>query len=263
MSVQSYLNDLSSRLVIKEEEKKKINTSLTTLSERIGTYFGPNVATHFTFGSYTRGTILPRKADQYSDIDYMIFFNNNAGYKPQTFLNQLRRFAEYYYSSSEISQSHPTMVLQLQHIIFELVPATKDCLGTLRIPSRSNLLQDWITTDPNGFNAQLTSKNLGNANLIKPLIRLVKRWNAMNGYPYSSFLMEKWISELFFLFDKNIKDYLVTVFMNLSYSWSTSQTTKDKVDRAKRIISTMVSYENAGRYSHAEEEIKKLIPDFS
>jgi hypothetical protein len=156
MSVQSFLDDLASKLVIKEDEKLKINTSISTLSNRISSYFGSLISDQFKFGSYTRGTILPRKADSHSDIDYMIVFNNPYKYKPQTFLNHLKSFVEAYYQKSEIYQSYPTIALELQHIKFELVPATKDWWGTLRIPSPSNVYEDWITTDPNGFNNQLT-----------------------------------------------------------------------------------------------------------
>lgn len=91
MSVQSYLISLASKLVLKEEEKENITRSLKTLQERVSSYYGKEVINHFPFGSYTRGTILPRKADSNSDIDYMIIFNNPNQYKPQTFLNYLKQ----------------------------------------------------------------------------------------------------------------------------------------------------------------------------
>ena len=75
------------------------------------------------FGSYIRGTILPRKADASSDIDIMVMFLNPNGYKPQTFLNRLKNFAEHYYSTSEIYQSNPTVVLELNHMrLWEKAP---------------------------------------------------------------------------------------------------------------------------------------------
>lgn len=261
MSVQSYLDDLASKLVIKEEEKTRINASISTLSNRISSYFGSDISDQFKFGSYTRGTILPRKADSHSDIDYMIVFNNPNNYKPQTFLNQLKRFVEKYYQKSEIYQSFPTIALELQHIKFELVPATKDWFGTLRIPSPSNVYEDWITTDPNGFNNQLTQKNQSCNNKIKPMIRLMKYWNGKNGYIYSSYLLEKNITEQYYIFCYSVKDYLFNYISNLSYSWSSPQTAKDKLDRAKQIIKNVNYYENAGRFIEAEAEIKKLLPD--
>ena len=89
MSIQSYLVSLASKLVLKDVEKENITRSLYTLQERVSRYFGEEVIKHFPFGSYTRGTILPRKADDESDIDYMIVFSNPNQYKPITFLNYL------------------------------------------------------------------------------------------------------------------------------------------------------------------------------
>ena len=59
-------------------------------------WFGSDVIENFKFGSYTRGTILPRKVDSESDIDYMVVFNNYDGCKPQAYLNRLNRFVKYY-----------------------------------------------------------------------------------------------------------------------------------------------------------------------
>ncbi|WP_420869656.1 SMODS domain-containing nucleotidyltransferase [Cohnella ginsengisoli] len=78
MSVNSYLSSLSSLLVINDEERNKITTSISTLSKRLQTYFGSSISAHFVFGSYTRGTILPRKADEESDIDIMVVFNDSV-----------------------------------------------------------------------------------------------------------------------------------------------------------------------------------------
>src|SRR4051812_42872058 len=98
MSVLTYLDTLASKLNLTTEEKGRISTSLTTLQSRLNSHFGDDLASHFVFGSYTRGTILPRKADKYSDIDYMVIFKNPKGYKPQTLLNYLKTFAETKYN---------------------------------------------------------------------------------------------------------------------------------------------------------------------
>ena len=123
MSVNSYLQDLGSSLVLNSNEKSSITTSIDTLKSRLTSYFGDNVLDKIIFGSYTRETILPRKVDENSDIDLMVVFENLDNYKPQSFLNRLKSFAETKYKTSEIYQSSPTVVLELNHIKFELVPA--------------------------------------------------------------------------------------------------------------------------------------------
>ena len=110
MSVLSYLTD--------------------TLSTKLGNYFD-NIASKFVFGSYDRRTILRRSKDSNSDIDFMVCFTDGNEWTPQTLMNRLKRFAEANYSKNEIYQSSPTIVLELSHIKFELVPAW----GTYNIPS--------------------------------------------------------------------------------------------------------------------------------
>ncbi|MEK5061863.1 nucleotidyltransferase [Paenibacillus sp. FSL H7-0326] len=260
MSVQSYLESLATQLIIRDEEKARINTSVSTIRSRIASYFGDNITDHFAFGSYTRGTMLTRSADMYSDVDYMVIFKNPNNLKPQTLLNHLRSFAESYYGRSQIKQSHPTMVLELQHIKFELVPAQKDWFGNISIPSPSSSYNEWMSTSPNAFNKKLTDKNTVHGNHIKPLIRLMKYWNCKNNYHLSSYELENAITDLWFFGTKNLKDYMYAGVDALSYSWLSSQDRKDRVDRAKRIVAEAKRLEAAGYPASAEIEIKKLFP---
>ncbi|AZR75817.1 MULTISPECIES: SMODS domain-containing nucleotidyltransferase [Bacillus cereus group] len=262
MSVQSHLESLASKLNLKQDEKDKVKKSIDTLSDRLDRYFNGELKEHFQFGSYTRGTILPRKADEYSDIDYMIIFINPNDYKPQTLLNYLKKFAEYYYHSSEIYRSHPTIVLELNHIKFELVPSKKDYWGNIYIPSPSSSYEEWMKTDPNDFNKKLTDANVKYSYEIKPLVRLMKYWNRLNGSYLSSYELENWITENYYLNCSNLKDFIYSTFEKLNYNYSSPQYYKDKVDRAKKIIAKTKEYEADGMPYSAQEEIKKLFPDF-
>lgn len=257
MSVLSYLTQRASDAVLSGAEKDSISKSISTLMNRIDYYFESDVTSRFQFGSSTRGTILPRSMDENSDIDYMVIFKDD-GSKPQTYLNRLKRFIETYYSRSEIYQSSPTIVLELNHIKFEIVPA-KEVWGQKYIPDGNG---DWMMTNPNDFNNTLTDKNKNNGNLIKPTIRLAKYWNARNGYVYSSYLLEKRIVELNFLWTKqNQRDFLFNVFDNISEYDVTAQHKKDKIKRAKEIVANVRKYESDSMPLTAEVEVKKLIPE--
>ena len=255
MSVNSYLSKRASDAVLSSDEKDSITRSISTLQTRLNGYFGTDIDTHFRFGSSTRETILPRKMDSKSDIDYMIVFST-GGYIPQTYLNQLKRFAETYYSTSEIKQSSPSIILELNHIKFDLVPALDDPWGAYKIPNGS---QDWRATDPNDFNAALIQKNKDNHYLIKPTIRLFKYWNAQNGYIFDSFALEKWIIGQGFYYVSTQKEYLFAAFDNIASNGS--QTSKDKLERAKAIVKKVRELESDGYPNLAESEVKKLIPE--
>lgn len=257
MSVLSYLEGRARDALMEADEKESIKKSIATLKARLNTYFEGKLKDHFQFGSSTRGTILPRSMDEHSDIDYMIVFNNDDSV-PQTYLDRLKRFAETYYGKSEIYQSSPTIVLELNHIKFDLVPAKTVWYGGYKIPDGSG---GWMDTDPNDFNTKLEDKNKEHSSLIKPTIRLAKYWNAENGYLYDSFTFEKWIVSLWFWNCTNLKDYFFTVIDKLPIESEPTQWRKDKIARAKDIVAEVKRLEKEGMPVSAEREIIKLIPE--
>lgn len=259
MSVQTHLDSRASAAILSQSEKDSIATSISTLHSRLGSYFSTELSERFQFGSSTRGTILPRSMDSHSDIDYMIVFKDEDS-KPQTYIDRLKRFAEKYYSSSEIKQSHPTVVLKLNHIHFDLVPAIKSYIEEYRIPAPSSSYQDWTATSPNGFNSTLTSANIRCNYKLKPAIRLLKYWNALSGYVYDSYSLEQWVANRYFWSCTTTRDYLFNCIENLSLDWSSAQWRKDKLERAKTIVSNTKQYEADDMPYTAEKEIKKLIP---
>lgn len=256
MSVLSHLQTRARAAVLSGAEKASIDKSISAINTKLKTYFDANLVSQFRFGSSTRDTILPRSMDMASDIDYMVVLKED-GKVPQTYLDRMKRFAEKYYSTSDIKQSTPSIVLELNHIKFDLVPAFESWAGWYKIPARAG---GWQDTNPNDFNASLTEKNKNNSNLIKPTIRLAKYWNAINGYVFDSFIFEKWIIELSYWNCTNQKDYLFTVFDNLQSGYDWTQFQRDKVARAKQVVKNVRDYEQLVMLPTAEIEIKKLIP---
>lgn len=265
MTVNSYLAGISGNAVIRDSEKESISKSLATLRGRLNGYFGTDLSQHFLFGSYSRGTILPRRMDENSDVDYMVVFRD-VTFKPQTYLNKLKGFVNLYYSSSDIFQSNPTIVLSLNHIKFELVPAISSFWVGLQIPAKNSDLNDWISTNPNDFNQNLVSANQTNHNMIKPVVRLVKYWNAKNGYPFESFQLERMVAERSYFFVGGIlgigqlKDYFFEAMNGLELDWFAPKYKKDALTRAKGLISDTKLYLSLGQEGLAEEKVKKLIP---
>ncbi|MGP4076992.1 SMODS domain-containing nucleotidyltransferase [Halobacillus sp. K22] len=265
MSVNHYLTSLSSKLVLSPIEKENIKISLVTLSNRLNSYFGKDkLHTHFQFGSNTRGTILPRKADSNSDVDYMVVFKNPNNYKPNTLMKYLKDFMHFHYKTSDIHRDSPTMVLVLNHIKFELVPATQDIWGNYFIPSKKNLFTDeWMQTDPLGFNEKLTRVNVYNNSHIKPLTRLMKYWNTnkLDSY-YSSYLMEDFLVKRFDYNNKHLlKYFLYDSIEGIVPKYNDSQTQKDRLDRAKHIIKEVRLLEEKGYNTLAKHKMEKLLPD--
>ena len=214
-----------------------------------------SIKEHFRFGSSTRDTILPRSMDDQSDIDYMIVFSDGNA-TPQTYLNRLRSFVDKYYGSSAVYQSSPTIILELNHIKFDLVPATKTWFEGLRIPDGAG---GWKSTNPNDFNETLEAKNKAHNSLIKPTVRLMKYWNATSGFPFESFEMEKWICTFNFWFATNQKGYLFSVINKLSTHYRYSKWKNNEISRAKDIVDKSRRFEKDEMPAEAERAIMKLF----
>ena len=257
MSINTYLQKLGSSLVLSSAEKYSISLSINTLRERLSIYFGSSVIEKKVYGSYVRETILPRKADEESDVDLMVVFNNPYNYKPQTFLNKLKAFAEHYYSRSEIYQSNPTIVLELNHIKIELTPAYISSYGMYNISKNGS---EWIYTDIDGFYSKLNECNKNNGYKIKPVIRILKHWNIQkNNRDIASFELEKKIAEelMYAYFScTSYTDYLKCALERIKYS-----TNYIRVEKDLDCIAEALRLEDEGYPTLAENKIKKVFPE--
>lgn len=257
MSVLGYLQQAASDTLLTPSEQSLITRSIAALKQNLDAHFANDIKAQVRFGSSTRGTNLPRLYDDSSDVDYMVVFQDD-GSAPQTYLDRLRRFVEgtRTYSRSVIRQSHPTIVLELSHIQFDLVPAVHSWWSGLRIPDRGG---SWQSTDPDAFNQTLTERNGQCGNQLKPAIRLVKRWNAANNYPFESFALEQWITQCNYWTCANLRDYVLAIFDKMSPT-SGAQRAMQAVERAKQRVATIRRLQEDGNESGAERELAKLIP---
>ena len=67
MSINRYLEETASKLIIKGNEKESIDVSLNTFKDRMRDYFSKNESVNLkeikVFGSYQRDTNLPQSVD--------------------------------------------------------------------------------------------------------------------------------------------------------------------------------------------------------
>lgn len=185
-----------------DTERERIKASIGQLEKILKDKFGNNIKEFVRFGSFTRNTILPRKYDPQSDVDLMVVFNTTNGTKTSgTYRRNLLDTITAAYPSSVSKKDFPAVKLELNHIMFDIVPAYSDEYSWSNtkyyyIPDSGD---GWRSTTPNDLNESLASKNqsVGN-NTVRNIIRLCKHWNAGAGYPFESYLMEKEILDITF-----------------------------------------------------------------
>lgn len=237
------------------QEQIRIDASVGRIKAKLKNYFGTDILSINEFGSYKRDTILPRKYDEHSDVDLMIIFNHSLlSLTPGSYRTRLIRFAESQYSRSEVYKSAPTVVLELDHIKYDLVPAYEQVYTFLNskttyIPKSDS---EWMSTDPNSFNERLSNVNRMNNWHIKRVIRLLKAWNAKVGYPLESYQLEQEIAGMVYVFCNTLEDYFFYAINGLS-SYRNNYTASQKVIGLK---------ENANRvksFSQSANEISAVL----
>ncbi len=259
MSILTYLTSLSSQLVLSTTERISIGVSLGFLKTKLSNWsHSSDISEQTVFGSYDRDTILPRKYDDGSDVDYMIVFKNPNNYQPETFRAWLKKFAEEKYTRSEIYLDYPTTVLELSHIKFELVPAIKPMWGTYMIPDNTTIFSKWQSTNPFTLKNTITEANKINHN-IRPLIRVMKYWNVLNGKPYASYELEQKIANMPFWYSKNLEECFYVFVEALIPEYSMSQSKKNAVNKLKNAAKQAQYYKHMGWDGLAENEIQTLF----
>lgn len=192
----------------------------------------------------------------------MVVFNNQFQYKPATLLEKLRGFANYYYSRSEIHRDHPTMVLELNHIKFDLVPAYQlySWYDSYYIPAPSSDYAEWMFTNPFEIQKKVNDANSKYNYQIKRLIRLLKYWNVRNAMVYSSFELEDHIAGRVFYFCTSLEDYFYDAVNGLP-TYMLPQYKKDKVKRLQdKVDEIKTDYYYKGYKYYAMCELEKLFP---
>ncbi len=242
-------------------EGLKIHNSVNYLTTNLASYFGTNLRIVKKFGSYTRGTILPRAYDKYSDIDLMVVFNRED-HKNVT-LGSLRqhliKFAKARYSSSISFRDQPVVVMELGHIRYDLVPTIITSYGntwaTTYIPQDDNY---WQSTDPDGFNGILTAANVRYGSLVKPIIRLMKAWNAKVDYPLRSFVLEQEIAAMNFSGDNYESGFFYAIDQLRQYGYS--QNVQNKIMALKKNAERVKNALAAGRDITARDWLTHILP---
>lgn len=199
-------------------ERDRINGSINQLQKVLTDKLYNESKEILPFGSFTRNTILPRKYDDGSDVDLLVVFNTSYVKKtPGTYRRNILDALASSYPNSVVKKDFPTVKLELNHIMFDVVPSyTEEHWNskTYYIPSAND---NWRITAPNDLNTDLQKKNqsYGN-NIVRNTIRLCKHWNASQGRFFDSYEMEKWIIGRYFYSGDNLYDKFISVMYDMA-----------------------------------------------
>lgn len=264
ISLNHYLTQLSYRYHLgrKKEEKNRIDASINNLQKKLKRDLGDKIHENFVFGSYKRDTILPRSVDKKSDVDLIVVFNHTAYERtPLTYRRWLWDFAKRNYTRSTIKRSHPSITLRLGAIDYDLVPAKFEkrmwLEGAYYIPNESG--DGWRSTNPNDVKVALVQANVRNNSTIKPVIRLLKAWNAKADYPYNSYELELAITRMHF-WHSTVSENFYHAVNQLTPAWRDAQSKKKKVESLKNNVAKAQDYLRADNRERALHWLHRSLP---
>lgn len=258
--VNAYLRQLATQSQVDPQERRGIETSIATLTKRLAEEFERGVITkNVVFGSYARNTMLPRWMDQNSDVDFMVVFSDR-GLQPQAYLDRLKRFTERRYPRSPRYQDHPTVALDMNHIRVELVPATESSWAGIQIPAKGTVFK-WIATSPHEFSQNLDRVDQHRKELIRPLIRIAKYWNARAGYVFESYELEqKVVAHSFAWVPETLEAYFYSFMQGLDVSYFDAQWRKDRIASLKQALAEVQTLKAQLNSGGAVHRLAKLLP---
>jgi predicted nucleotidyltransferase len=259
--INEYLTKLSQQLVVPESEIKKINASINFLKEKIWGLFQNRLHDVIVFGSYDRGTMLPQIVDKGADVDILVIFKKDE-FQPQTYLNQLRSFSEKIYPKSSVFPQHPSIVVELEEVRFELVPAVSDrdswSNSGLLIPAPPSKDFKWRETNPVKFKKRVLDKNEQEKDLVIPLLKLIKYWNVIQGGPFTSYYLEYFATGRSYP-KKNLKEFFYEIINDLANERHEPKERKaiDALHERRRRLKV---FEKENIFDYIEQELTSFLP---
>ncbi len=177
-----------------DSQRTKIQSSHIHLREKI---LQPlNYVSHtFLTGSYKKKTLIKPA----NDIDAFVVLSGYDQYDitPNSILNKLKNDLQSSYPNSKIKQNKPCVVIEFNHITFELTPAIEiesfwGHDSEFYIPNMNSSNEWQKIENPRILEKSLTSANKSLNNKLNPLIKMMKKCKQYNNLDnVMSFEMEK------------------------------------------------------------------------
>lgn len=230
--VNTYLTELSEKLIVSEAQNAKILSSYDNLEGLLFKEFRAELDSVSIFGSFDRGTAFSLPGIEKSfDVDVLITFKKDQ-FQPQTYLNKIKSLGQKIYPRSGVSTDFPSVAIEMDHVLFELVPAIKTGNGNeVKIPAPRGNEEKWIETNPEKFNNKLLQRDNDCDGMLIPLIKLAKYWNKCNGDNFYSFYLEDFIIRNNYPGCDTIREYFFRFISDLG--------TGDKTEAQKKAITDL------------------------
>jgi len=186
-SVEAAFNELLDSQRLTSAQVEVADTRINALQEFFENNF-TMAEDAFKTGSYARGTICSgqKDVDLMAPLDYPTYkdrYDNDS----RAFLYYVRDELNDRYWATKVSARQVAVTLDFTSIAADVVPCFKRTGGGFLMPDGN---RGWMATNPR-YHAQLIANgDEAHNGRLKPLIRLIKAWNLVNGNHLRSFHVE-------------------------------------------------------------------------
>lgn len=196
--------EFEARLRPTDIQKTNIDSRRVAAAKYLCQSFGPDsdmkLLSTKTIGSAGRSTII-RPID---DVDVLAVFEDAAFYQyrndSRKFLYRVRDALDKYNVKVVGARGQAVRLFYEQSPHVDIVPAVKRDSGGFFIPSGDTDFwgrHQWLVTDPDLHARWMSEKNMALNYNLKPLARLLKRWNREHSSYLRSFHLEVMVAETF------------------------------------------------------------------
>lgn len=201
VSLSNRIKYFQKKIELTDKQKEKIQNSHKWLRKSYLDKFD-YVEKTFLTGSYKKSTIINQTDN---DVDMFVVLKGYDQYsiKPNTILDKLKNDLQGKYTQTKIKQNRPCVVLEFNHITFELTPVIQidnslqlalgfDNTPDFYMPNTSNT-NEWVQVgNPRILEQKLSKANSNLSYQLVPLIKMMKKCKVHNNIQnIQSFEMEQ------------------------------------------------------------------------
>ncbi len=221
----SSFSEFLKKLSLSSAQQSTVSGRRSTTHDYLVSSFGPDTDMPLLrttlIGSADRGTII-RPLD---DIDVLAVFSNENGaydkYRSDStkFLYRVREALSGYRIETVGARGQAVRLFYKENPHVDIAPVFAYTGGGYALPGGSG---SWITTDPDKHRSWVNQRNTELNGHLKPLVRILKRWNRLHSSYFQSFHLEVLTASYFTSLGGNYREAL-KLFFDGAYSYLSVQ----------------------------------------
>ncbi len=261
-TLQHRLTEMALASMVRPEQRAHVTVCTFQIKRLLQLSFRKQIKRHELFGSYARGTMLPRSIDRHACVDYLIQFTDRR-ITADDYLDLLASFAEIHFPTSLFRMTRTGVQVDMgEDVVFNLVPAIIHDGSSLGIPAPSGTgaTSQWQEAAPLSLKERIAKQDAKFGHNILPVIRILKWWNTSVGEPFQGIQLESRIAEHKFRSSSVLSFLLFDAIGGLRADWTAPKADRNALRDLQAAARQADDAERKGRFAEALTIMNKVLP---